>query len=60
MKMLKVIVKQPMSQVRAQLSPAIVQVAQRNLYELAQEAGFTGTLQEFIASLKPQWSSTNW
>lgn len=52
MKTLKVVVKQPIPQIRARLSPAIVQVAQRNLYELAKDAGFAGSLQDFRAWMR--------
>lgn len=56
---------EPVTEINIQLSPApenqeirltlsadIFQKAQANLYELAQQAGFKGTLNEFLDSLK--------
>lgn len=53
-------VQDPTRRVQAQVSQAVLRIAQQNLYELAKADGFTGTLQDFIDTLKPQWASTNW
>ena len=34
--------------VRVTVTQSVLHLAHKNLYELAQEAGFTGTLQDFI------------
>lgn len=40
--------------VRVSIAPAVLQAAQANLYELAVQAGFAGSLEEFIASMRGQ------
>lgn len=56
---LTAIINTPVTRMSATLDPATISQAKLNLYELAQQRGFTGTFEDFLSSIVETESKVN-